>query len=114
MAIGDSGGVVDYSVQGIEIYVQCFDGDPANLNEVKGVCHSQFYDSIEKNLEGVNAVDYCMNEKEVVDFGCDENLGCMEVFSTCSDGLVCDDGRCVPEGNVFEDLFGRIFDDLRI
>jgi len=99
IALGFQGGRVDYKLQPTQNFIQCFDGDPNNNIEVKGVCHAQYYIDEKDKLRGANAVDYCKSETEVVDFYCGRNFNCWEKVSECEDGFVCDDGRCVEKEN---------------
>jgi len=104
VALGDQGGKTAYSLQPIETFIQCFDGDPANLKDVKGVCHAQYYDSKKDNLRGINSVDYCTDQGEVVDFYCAPSFECKELVRACEVGFVCNQGACARESTAFYDL----------
>ena len=95
--MGDQGGRTDYDLTPVDTYIQCWDADPANLLDVKSVCHAQFYDPGSRRLRGMNAVDYCSSQEEVVDYYCAADFSCQELVRTCVDGYFCEIGRCVKE-----------------
>lgn len=99
IALGFDGGKIDYSLQSTQNFIQCFDGDPSDSIEVKGVCHAQYYIDDKDKLRGANAVDYCKSKNEVVDFYCGGDFYCWEKVSECGDRSVCEDGKCIKKEN---------------
>jgi len=117
-SIGNQGGRVNYNIVDINNFVQCFDADPQNLNDVKSVCHAQYYRSDEARLRGMNAIDHCKSKELVVDYYCARDFKCREYITECEEGFLCSDGRCIKKENEllkffsFKDLgdsFGRTF-----
>ena len=95
--MGDQGGRTDYDLAPVDTFVQCWDADPANLMDVKSICHAQFYEPGSRRLRGMNAVDYCLSGDEVVDYYCGSDFSCQELRRTCPEGYSCEIGRCVKE-----------------
>mgnify|MGYP001571785270 CR=1 FL=1 len=92
-----SGNSVIYDVKDVGAFVQCWDSDPANLWDVKGYCHSQYYDDALRKLVGRNSVDFCHSEDNVVDYYCSNNLICRMEVRGCGDGYFCSNGKCVKK-----------------
>ena len=117
--LGNQGGNVYYRVNPVDTFVQCWDADPTNHIMVKSVCHAQYYHGGNKDLSGMNAVDYCQSKVEVVDYFCGTDFSCQKLVSSCPKGYICADGQCVKEESEIlkllnfkelTDSFERMFD----
>ena len=95
LRLGDQGGVTRYGMEPVNNFVQCWDADPANMIAVKSVCHAQYL--IDGKLQGMNAIDYCKSDTEVVDFFCGVDFSCQELVSECPQGQVCRLGQCTDK-----------------
>ncbi len=105
LAIGDEDGEVRYWVSGLKNFIQCFDSDPLNLGDVKGVCHSQYYVGDKDEIVGMNAIDYCKSKEMVVDYYCAKDFSCQPKISKCEKGHICKNGRFVKEKNELLKIF---------
>ncbi len=94
LGINNRGGKINYDIQGVSDFIQCFDSDPDEDINIKGSCFAQYYDYNKRKIVGMDSADYCLSEKIVVDYGCSRDFSCKELVRECEKGKVCENGKC--------------------